>query len=241
MGTVARPETEAPRAMPLVPREQTRVTVLLYHMFGSMDSSFAVDPAAFEEQLAWLEDHHVALISAADLFRFLDGEQRLPARAAVITIDDGHKSTYTRAFPILKKHRAPFVLALNTGAIEGGRPEAVKWPEVREMLASGLCEIESHSHIHGHMDRLTIETNRREAEVSREILAARTGVRPEAFVFPFGGHDERARRVIAAAGYRAAFAASGSAVRADSPRFALPRVGVLRETQIADFARMFKG
>src|SRR4051794_21938857 len=36
--------------MPVVPRERTRVTVLLYHLFGAMETPFAVDPAAFEEQ-----------------------------------------------------------------------------------------------------------------------------------------------------------------------------------------------
>ena len=109
------------------------------------------------------------------------------------------------------------------------------------MMASGLCEIESHSHIHGHMDRLTVETNRSEVEVSRAILETRTGVRPDAFVFPFGGNDARVRRVVEEAGYRAAFAASGRAVSASSPRFALPRVGVGRDTTLAAFARMFGG
>ena len=128
----------------------------------------------------------------------------------MITIDDGHTSVYRRAFPLLSKHGMPFALALNTAAIEGGRHEAVTWDAVRAMLASGLCEIESHSHIHGHMDRLTVERNRHEAELSRSILEARVGVRPEAFVFPFGGNDAKVRRVVEEAGYRAAFAASGA-------------------------------
>ena len=84
--------------------------------------------------------------------------------------------------------------------------EALTWEQVREMVASGLCELASHSHIHGHMDRLTRERNREEAELSRSILEARTGVRPEVFVFPFGGNDAAVRKVVEDAGYRAAFA-----------------------------------
>ena len=226
-------------ARPVVPRERTRAIVLLYHLFGAMDSDLAIAPAAFEEQLQWLGDHHVTVVTASDLLRFLDGDLLLPERVAVITIDDGHTSVYRRAFPLLEKHGMPFALALNTAAIEGKRREAVTWEHVRAMVASGLCEIESHSHIHGHMDRLTVETNRREAEISRSILEARVGVRPEAFVFPFGGNDARARRVIEEAGYRAAFAAWGREVTTASPRFALPRVGVGRDTTLASFARLF--
>lgn len=226
-------------AEPVVPRERTRAVVLLYHLFGAMDSPFAIAPEAFDDQLQWLADHHVTVVSTSELLRFLDGELALPERVAVITIDDGHKSIYRRAFPILARRSMPFTLALNTGAIEGRRREAMTWEEVRTILASGLCEIESHSHIHGHMDRLTVDRNRREAELSRSILEARIGVRPEAFVFPFGGYDAKVRRVVEEAGYRAAFAASGREVTAASPRFALPRIGVGRETTMAAFAGFF--
>jgi peptidoglycan/xylan/chitin deacetylase (PgdA/CDA1 family) len=236
----ASPAPSAPAAI-AAPRDRTRAIVLLYHMFGGIDSPFAIEPAAFEAQIRFLVDHEVPVVRSAELLRFLDGEAALPERAAVVTIDDGHKSVYTRAFPILKRYGVPFVLALNTAAIEGGRPEAVTWDEVREMVASGLCEIVSHSHIHGHMERLTDARNLSEAELSREILEERTGVRPDAFVFPFGGNDARVQRTIEAAGYRAAFAASGGAVRAGSPRFALPRIGVLRSTSMATFARFFAG
>jgi peptidoglycan/xylan/chitin deacetylase (PgdA/CDA1 family) len=226
-------------ATPVVARERTRAVVLLYHLFGAMDSPFAVSPEAFEAQIRWLAEHRVSVVSASELLRFLDGDLELPERVAVVTIDDGHTSVYRRAFPILQRHATPFALALNTGAIEGGRREAVTWDDVRRMMASGLCEIESHSHIHGHMERLTVAKNRSEAELSRAILEARVGVRPEAFVFPFGGNDAKVRQVIEDAGYRAAFAAWGGEVTAASPRFALPRVGVLRDTTLPAFARLF--
>lgn len=221
------------------PREKVRATVLVYHLFGGMDTEMAVDPAAFDQQMEWLADHHVAVVGTSDLIAFLDGERDLPERAAVIQIDDGHVSVAERAFPILQKHQMRFTLALNTEAIEGHRPEAVTWDTVRGMLASGLCEIASHSHIHGHMDRLTDARNRSEATLSRSILEARTGVRPEAFVFPFGASSDRVRRTIEEAGYRAAFGVSGGSARAASPRFQVPRVGVTRSTSLAAFARLF--
>jgi peptidoglycan/xylan/chitin deacetylase (PgdA/CDA1 family) len=225
---------------PVVARGETRAVVLLYHLFGAqMTSAQSLSPEAFEAQLDWLAAHHVEIITAAELASYLDGALALPARVAVITLDDGHVTTFSRAYPILKKHDVRFTLALNTEAIEGHRPEAVTWDNVNEMRASGLCEIASHSHIHGHMERLPLASNRREVTLSREIIEQRTGVRAETFVFPFGGHDQRVMDLVKEAGYRAAFAVGTGRVRLDSPRWALPRKGVLRSTTLGDIAVLF--
>lgn len=234
----APPFAEAP-AFEAAPRDRVRAVVLLYHLFGGMDTEMAVEPAAFEQQIAWLVEHHVPVISTSELVEFLEGSRALPERAAVIQIDDGHVSVRSKAYPVLARHHLRFTLALNTEAIEGHRPEAMTWDSVREILSSGLCEIASHSHIHGHMDRLTDERNQSEATLSRSIIESRTGVRPEAFVFPFGANTERVRRTIEDAGYRAAFGVTGGTVRAASPRFRVPRVGVTRSMSLSAFARLF--
>jgi len=236
---------EEPRAArvfhePLVPRAETRAVVLLYHLFGAdMKSAQSISPEGFEQQLTWLATHHVEIITAAELASFLDGALALPARVAVITLDDGHLSTFARAYPLLKKHAVRFTLALNTEAIEGHRPEAVTWDNVNAMLASGLGELASHSHIHGHMERLAEASNRREVTLSRSIIEARMGVRAETFVFPFGGHDQRVMGLVKEAGYRAAFAVGTGRVKLDSPRWELPRKGVLRSTTLSEIAVLF--
>jgi peptidoglycan/xylan/chitin deacetylase (PgdA/CDA1 family) len=214
--------------------------VLLYHLVGEMDSPLSVTPAHFEQQIRWLLDHSVEIVTAGELARFLDGALELPERVAVITLDDSHAGTYTKAFPVLSRLGARFTVALNTAAIEERDPHAITWGEVREMVASGLCELSSHSHIHGHMDRLSDATNRRELALSREIIEARTGVRPETFVFPFGGHNARVRALVEQAGYRAAFAAWGPPVDKDSPRWEIPRSQIQRTTSVEDLARRFQ-
>jgi peptidoglycan/xylan/chitin deacetylase (PgdA/CDA1 family) len=222
-----------------VPRERTRATVLAYHFFGPRDTALMVTEEAFEAQMRWLAEHRVTTVTAAELASFLDGTLLLPERVAVVTIDDANVSVYERAFPILRKHRIRFTLALNTAAIEARLRDVLTWEMIREMAASGLCDLASHSHLHRRMDRLDDEANRREAEVSRAIIEERTGLRPDAFVFPLGAHSRRVREVLEEAGYRAAFGVGGAAVEHDSPRFQLPRVGVDRETTRTMFARLF--
>jgi peptidoglycan/xylan/chitin deacetylase (PgdA/CDA1 family) len=52
--------------------------------------------------------------------RIADGETAAPARAALITFDDGYKSVLTEALPILEKYEIPAVVFLCTQPIEQG-------------------------------------------------------------------------------------------------------------------------
>lgn len=230
--------TEIVPAVAEIPRERVRPVVLVYHMLNGLDDEMAVEPAVFAQQMQWLADHQITVVRTSDLVAFLDGRRSLPERTAVIQLDDGHASVYSKAYPILARHGFPFTLALTTRPLESAHPNVVSWAAVREMLSSGLCELASHSHIHGHMDRLTEERNHAEVLLSRTIIEARTGVRPEAFVFPFGENSARVRAVVESAGYRAAFAVGGVPARAESPRYQIPRVSVLRS--IKTLARFFR-
>ncbi len=151
-----------------------------------------------------------------------------------------HQRVPARLFPSWSDTACPSRWPSTPRPSRGGRHEAVTWGDVRAMLASGLCEIESHSHIHGHMDRLTVETNRREAEVSRSILEARTGVRPEAFRLPL--RRQRPPRP-GASSRRPATARPSPPGGARSPRRRRASrcrgSGVGRDTTMAAFARLF--
>ena len=235
----ARPSEDAATSTETTPRERVRAVVLLYHMLNGLEDEMAITPAAFREQMDWLVKHQVPVVATSDLVGFLEGKHAIPERAAVIQIDDGHASAYAAAYPILKRRGLPFTVAINTAAMEGAYPNTMRWSSVREMIASGLCEVASHSHIHGFMDRLTNERNRSEATLSASIIEARTGVRPEAFVFPFGANNERVRRTVSDAGYRAAFEVGGVPASASSPRFKVPRVTVTRSMTMPAFAKLF--
>jgi peptidoglycan/xylan/chitin deacetylase (PgdA/CDA1 family) len=241
---VAAPAVEPPAAPrfhePVVPRADTRVVVLEYHALGDIDDPMFVPAAAFAEQVRWLADNHVEVVRMSELEAWMRGELELPALAAVITLDDGHKSARRIALPLLARAGMPFTLALNTAAIEEERVGAMTWDDVREVLKSGLCEIASHSHIHGFMARMTDASNRKELSLSREIIEERTGVHATAFVFPFGSLSPRLVKLTEQAGYDVAFAAWGPTVGVDSPRFRLGRYGVTRDMDLATFSRPFR-
>ncbi len=133
-------------------------------------------------QLSWLQRNGYHPIGIDDLIAARDGGKALPDKAVLLTFDDGFESFYTRVFPILEAFRFPAVLAVVGAWLEGGpdasvpyaadqgtaapmKEETVKfgdakerrdlfltWDQIREMAASGLVEIASHSYAAHHGD-----------------------------------------------------------------------------------------
>lgn len=86
------------------------VTVLMYHKFPK-------EQAALERQCAYLRRRY-QIISLARLSQLLRNRDPLPESAVVITIDDGHNSTYRHAHPVFTKYDIPVTMYLTTGPID---------------------------------------------------------------------------------------------------------------------------
>ena len=99
-------------------------------------------------------------VSVDDVAAAARGVRPLPEKPILISFDDGYESLYTRVFPLIKVYRYPIVAALVGSWMEGGRPDGtvlygdrvvprakfISWAQAREMQASGLVEIASHSY-----------------------------------------------------------------------------------------------
>jgi poly-beta-1,6-N-acetyl-D-glucosamine N-deacetylase len=107
----------------------------------------------------WMRADGWAAISLDDVVAAQAGNRPLPAKAMLITFDDGYASLYTRVFPLARAYRLPIVAALvgswqdvaPGGLVAYGdqqlpRERFISWPQAREMQASGWIEFASHSH-----------------------------------------------------------------------------------------------
>ena len=96
--------------------------------------------------------------------------------------------------------------------------------ELRSLDAAGIA-IGSHSATHPCLDRCRDDVIADEVTRSFEALADVLGRPPVAFAYPNGNHDARARRAVADAGYRMAFAFDHRLTRLPPPdRFAVSRL-----------------
>ena len=119
------------------------------------DQSMSVSTANFEAQLKALLEAGYTPINFKQLKDYLEGTSGLPKRPILITTDDGYLCNYTKAYPILKKYNAQatfFVTSLYVGVTN--EHEHFTWEQAKEMEASGLIDIQSHTHGHTLMNAL---------------------------------------------------------------------------------------
>jgi biofilm PGA synthesis lipoprotein PgaB len=136
--------------------------VLSYHEIAQkseiLDSPYAVSPSNFDAQMLWLKKNGYHFISVDDILKYKKREKMLPDKPVLITFDGGYQSVYANAYPILKKHKIPTVIALVGGWLQaqesvdlnGQKIERNKFlsqEEIKEMLKSGLVEIASNSYL----------------------------------------------------------------------------------------------
>jgi hypothetical protein len=109
-----------------------------------------ITPADFEAQMQQIKDAGVGVISMKDFLAWRRGEKSIPARSAIITLDDGWNSTYEAAWPILKKFGYPFTLFIYTDYVKGGPKSgggSLTWRQLAEFRDAG-ADIESHTVSH---------------------------------------------------------------------------------------------
>jgi peptidoglycan/xylan/chitin deacetylase (PgdA/CDA1 family) len=123
------------------------VPVLSYHKFSeSKTDKMTVTASAFEEQMKLLKDKGYHVITLDQLFDFLDFKIQIPKNSVVITIDDGWRSAYDIAFPILKKYGYPATLFVYTTLITDSSV-TLNWGLINEMAGQGI-DLQCHTRTH---------------------------------------------------------------------------------------------
>jgi peptidoglycan/xylan/chitin deacetylase (PgdA/CDA1 family) len=196
--------------------------VLTFHGIDRQDGPLSCAPRDFDAMLAAFARTGIPVL---DLDRLLGPDVR---HGVALTFDDGLRSLFTDALPILREHHAPAHLFLCTDALQRGAAapgsdrDMLTWDMLGKLHDSGLA-IEAHTHRHLDLRQLSDEEIVAECATADALIERRTGRRPRYFAYPFGRHDRRVieqirPRYAAAFTTRLAFLASG-----DSPS-SLPRL-----------------
>ena len=208
------------------------VPILLYHRFGAeVADSMTVTTTRFESQLKYFMEQGYTVIPLRDLVDFHLGKKpSIPSRSLVMTADDGHKSVYTDMFPLLKKYHAPATLFLYPSALSNA-PYAMTWEHLKEMKATGLLDMQSHTFWHPNFkkEKRNLRTDEYESLVESQLrkskmrLEKEFNARVDMLAWPFGIYDEGLIRKATAAGYVAAFTMERRDAALSDNIMALPR------------------
>ena len=131
---------------PEVEPEQSSTTlpILMYHHVvpdGTECNDMTVTTGKLEKDLQWLQDHGYETILSYQLLP----ETQLPEKAVLITFDDGYRSNYELAYPLLQKYQTKAVISIMVFMQQVNASSFLSWEMCREMSDSGLVEIGSHT------------------------------------------------------------------------------------------------
>ncbi|MCF6289539.1 MAG: polysaccharide deacetylase family protein [Desulfobacterales bacterium] len=223
------------------------VTVLIYHRFGDQRyPTTNVTVERFAEQMAWLRENNFQVIPLADLVKALKLKQPLPEKGVVITIDDGYKSVYQWAWPILKQYGYPFTVFIYTKATDDRHWDYLTWDQVREMQAAG---VDFQDHGYGHhrmalppagMDEAAYRNwIRDDLTKSHRILSRELGYRPRFLAVPYGEYNRTVINIAREAGYDAVFTQDPGSVSEQTGPMTIPREPILgKDWSTMDHFRM---
>jgi peptidoglycan/xylan/chitin deacetylase (PgdA/CDA1 family) len=249
---VATPVAAAsPKIIKPVVDQTAQVIIFCYHRLVDKVRypGTEITPAAFEAQMKELKDRGITVIPMQDLLAWKRGEKSIPPRCAVVSFDDGWKSQYEVAWPIMKKYGYPFTMFIYTEGVRGGSlggGEAITWEQLADMRDNGV-DIEAHSATHqdlreGHTIMVANPGGKKtrtkltgpqyeqwvqnEVVGSKQLLEQRLGIKVNCFAVPFGNYNEHVKQLARNSGYEAMFTVYGQPITFTSPLDSIGRYAI---------------
>jgi len=214
--------------------QNAQVVIFGYHRFVNnvRRPDTEITPQLFEQQMTELKNKNISVIPMQDFLAWRRGEKAIPAKSAILTFDDGWKSQYEVAWPILKKFNYPVTLFIYTEGIRPGHfsgGESMSWEMLAEMRDAGI-DIQGHSATHSDLRRpydkiakkkLSPEEYEqwldKEIAGSKQMIEQKLGVKVNCFAVPYGFHNDHIRDVCLKAGYEALFTVYGQPITMHTP------------------------
>lgn len=190
---------------------------------GISQGSWAISPARFAAQMAWLARRGWRGLSVRDALDEPGG------RVIALSFDDGYADFLEEAWPVLRRHGFRATLFVVVGCLG----ETAEWNPVRGVpllsaaqlrkLASAGVEIAAHGLRHRPLDGLSQQEAQREMALARRTLEQAIGCPVSGLAYPYGRTSESLRVATGKAGFRWAATARGGRNHAGTPRLSLRR------------------
>jgi peptidoglycan/xylan/chitin deacetylase (PgdA/CDA1 family) len=218
----------------------TRVPILMYHVInappaGAPYPGLYVPRGEFAAQMQSLRHAGWHAVTLDELRENRLHGDRLPSKPIIITFDNGYRSQYSHALPVLRRMHWAAVENLQVTGLppsQGGITAA----QVRGLIKAGW-ELDTQGISHADLVDLDARELRFEIDHARTVLRHRYRVPVSWFCYPSGQYDPAVVAAVKAAGFvGATTVVPGWADHADSP-YALPRLRVLAGTSPAALLR----
>lgn len=202
------------------------VSILCYHDISENKWELSVSPEKFEEQIQFLLSLGYEFVSSDKLVSFVKGETKLPNKAILLSFDDGYKSNYTNALPILLKYKIPaivFVLGDNENhEYLGNKFKLLNKDEIIGLQKKAV-DIGFHTNTHVMLNDLNEDRATNEMKSDYKY-----------FAYPGGRFAKDSIKILSKLRYEAAFCIHNGLIHKGDNLYALNRNVVLNKHNLFD-------
>ena len=190
----------------------------------------------FEKQMEYLS------VNGYQTLFFSEIENSLPDKAIIVSFDDGFRTVYQNAAPIMCRYGIKGNIYLPTHYM-GLDEHFMTWQMVKELYDNGRFEMQAHTHNHIDIRNLSENALREEIEKSHHLFEEYLGYVPNTFCMPFGVYDKRSintlKSIEAYKYYLGSF--YGRCVQKSLENKILPRIGISNDDTMEVFADKLNG
>lgn len=222
-------------ALPLSKTNYDRVPILMYHViedYSGVYEQLYTSPEFFRSQLVFLKEQGFTTVTVQDTIDHWAGSKPLPDRPIVLTFDDGYRSIYTQAYPIMKELGIVGTLYLHSNKIDtnGGLTREM----ITEMHDYGM-EIGSHTLSHTDLTKLSKAKMIKEITESKRILESITGTKVTTFAYPAGRFNSTVIKAVKDGGYQGAVTTKYAVASKKGNMYTLSRLRINKSDGIKGF------
>jgi peptidoglycan/xylan/chitin deacetylase (PgdA/CDA1 family) len=226
---------------------KSQISILTYHALDDSGSIVSTSPGVFQAQMRYLSEAGFNVVSFGEVVAHLNEGRPLPARTVAISFDDGYKSVYTEAFPVLRQYgftATVFLIADYCGKYNdwpGNLPSLkrlplLSWSEIKEMQKYGI-EFGAHTMTHPDLTRLAEWRVDYEMRQSKCTIQDHLGEEVVVFAYPYGKYN-RSVKETARKHFRGACSTQLGRIDGRSDVYLLNRVDVYYLSRPGLFRRL---
>lgn len=227
--------------------DNSQIVVLTYHQLTTEqpESSAVLNIDDFASQMEYLYQNNYRTLSLQELKKYHQ-QGSFPANAVLITFDDGYRTFYTKALPVLEKYNLQAVVFPIVSHLSKITPrklwsEPLYFQDLRDMETnSELVEIGSHTYdLHHYRDEQPVllpkekETPteyiariRKDLQVSKELLELQLDKNIIALSWPYGRYNETSQKIAKTIGFKLLFTTESRPFTTEDKLTEIPRYSV---------------
>ena len=202
--------------------ENKKIPILIYHHISEDPKSWnniVISPKKFREDMLYIKALGYNAIHFKDYIDYRDKNIPLPNNPIIITFDDGYRSNYKYAYPVLKELNMKATISMIGNLVGSNRGwfSYFTWEEAKEMYDSGLIDIGHHSYsLHNPKDEFhdggVLKRHNEDGEIYEKrfiedtlklnkLIKENLGMDVILYTYPYGFYNDTTEKLLKELGF----------------------------------------